>query len=1024
MLSVPFIIQIAKVSQYLAQNDIDNKGLYGGGIDLDLPKKLYNIRKSVEWMYNQDSTDPSLVGTSEYLLALCSKYRAISEINLEPRMDFDNLDCFPPTLENVPTDSQFTIIRLYNLTEPGTINIGSDSNYQVSFDNVNWTSPASPDLPPIPYDKRNPDLFKLYVRCVPINSSTSQYVYVIVDPSDPNVGSTQFVIPVCGELVSPELFVSPDNLAFLNAPLYTNQLLEFYLSGQYLDVTDDIVITSPSSDYTLTIDGVNFYSTLTINLSSMTLSPTYIGVNFSPQSAGDISGNITVVGGGTSINVPVTGTGDAASLIAVPDTLPAFPEIPVGTASESAFFDVSGTSLQNVPGVITITAPSTDFQVSIDNTNWGASTTFPYTRSYIINRRVYVRFTPQSGGAKSGNISVSGGGGSDTVAVSGTAAAASLYASPLDFFGYLGLTVPFTNSQNYSATQTTNISAIGLDGTALNISGSANFQISLNGTYWTNGTLNLNYVGNSISATVYVRFAPLSIGVKSEVLDISGGGLTSPVNVVVFGFGILEFYMNVVNATRIKMQYVQSAATRILWGDSDIAESFGGSGTKNPDHIYTSAYTGYVIIQMDAYTDITQLYMNFSQTAASSITINAFYFAKLTALTNCVLDSKVSLIRYSAGSPMATSSLPQSLVSLTLYKADVGGTVQGLPPGLTSLDIRDNNTINGTIDELFTRCASLTSVLIDGSNTISGDIADIPNGVTSIKMFGNNTITCASKDLSVIPTSVIKFRILGLNTIGGSLQDISHWSTIEEFSIGGVQNAPALNQTSYITGTLNNITFSASLKIFQLTYGVNTVSGQLSTTTTDATHFQLPAGIETFELRGETNLSTTYGNTLIAAIGDFPTGLTTLNVGGNNTISGNLNTYSSTSIRTFVIDGSNTISGSVSSAPANVTFFQITGNTSIQTYTASRTWGYNGVMNWFALYSRVGGYTGFTAGTQSQLNQLFVDLNIAQWIDSSPTVTRKITYPRQGTVVPTGDGATALTSLTTVKGVTVTAQTY
>jgi hypothetical protein len=81
-------------------------------------------------------------------------------------------------------------------------------------------------------------------------------------------------------------------------------------------------------------------------------------------------------------------------------------------------------------------------------------------------------------------------------------------------------------------------------------------------------------------------------------------------------------------------------------------------------------------------------------------------------------------------------------------------------------------------------------------------------------------------------------------------------------------------------------------------------------------------------------------------------------------------------------------------------------------------------MNYFALYSRVGGYTGFTTGTQSQLNQLFVDLNVASWADSSPTIPRKIVYPRQGTVVPTGAGATALTSLTTVKGVTVTAETY
>jgi hypothetical protein len=44
-------INIAKISQYLCENDIDKKGLFGGGVDLLLPRKIYNIRKSVEWLY-------------------------------------------------------------------------------------------------------------------------------------------------------------------------------------------------------------------------------------------------------------------------------------------------------------------------------------------------------------------------------------------------------------------------------------------------------------------------------------------------------------------------------------------------------------------------------------------------------------------------------------------------------------------------------------------------------------------------------------------------------------------------------------------------------------------------------------------------------------------------------------------------------------------------------------------------------------------------------------------------------------
>ena len=70
-------INIAKISQYLCLNDIDKKGLFGGGVDLQLPNKIYNIRKSVEWLYNLSPTDASLVSTSDYLYALCAPYNLV-----------------------------------------------------------------------------------------------------------------------------------------------------------------------------------------------------------------------------------------------------------------------------------------------------------------------------------------------------------------------------------------------------------------------------------------------------------------------------------------------------------------------------------------------------------------------------------------------------------------------------------------------------------------------------------------------------------------------------------------------------------------------------------------------------------------------------------------------------------------------------------------------------------------------------------------------------------------------------------
>jgi hypothetical protein len=98
-----------------------------------------------------------------------------------------------------------------------------------------------------------------------------------------------------------------------------------------------------------------------------------------------------------------------------------FGSVNAGSSSASQSFNISGTNLTGAPGVITITAPSTDFQVSNDNSTWGSSTTIAYSSSTLAATPVYVRFTPQSAGVKTGNVTVSGGGAAtQNVAVSGT----------------------------------------------------------------------------------------------------------------------------------------------------------------------------------------------------------------------------------------------------------------------------------------------------------------------------------------------------------------------------------------------------------------------------------------------------------------------------------------------------------------------------------------------------------------------------------------------------------------------------
>ncbi len=71
MLTVSEKIQVAEISQFLVANDIAKSGLFGGGIDRRRPRLLYMIRKNVSWMYGLDTSDSTLLRTSNYLYSLC-----------------------------------------------------------------------------------------------------------------------------------------------------------------------------------------------------------------------------------------------------------------------------------------------------------------------------------------------------------------------------------------------------------------------------------------------------------------------------------------------------------------------------------------------------------------------------------------------------------------------------------------------------------------------------------------------------------------------------------------------------------------------------------------------------------------------------------------------------------------------------------------------------------------------------------------------------------------------------------------
>lgn len=72
--TVAQIINIAKVSQYLAQIDVAKGRLFGPRKIPMSPQILYAERKAVEWLYDIDPTNSTLTLTANYLYSLCRGY--------------------------------------------------------------------------------------------------------------------------------------------------------------------------------------------------------------------------------------------------------------------------------------------------------------------------------------------------------------------------------------------------------------------------------------------------------------------------------------------------------------------------------------------------------------------------------------------------------------------------------------------------------------------------------------------------------------------------------------------------------------------------------------------------------------------------------------------------------------------------------------------------------------------------------------------------------------------------------------
>lgn len=71
ILTISEKIALAEINEYLITIAIEKKGLFAGGINIGLPTKIRVIRESIQYRYNQNPSDETLIATSNYMLSLC-----------------------------------------------------------------------------------------------------------------------------------------------------------------------------------------------------------------------------------------------------------------------------------------------------------------------------------------------------------------------------------------------------------------------------------------------------------------------------------------------------------------------------------------------------------------------------------------------------------------------------------------------------------------------------------------------------------------------------------------------------------------------------------------------------------------------------------------------------------------------------------------------------------------------------------------------------------------------------------------
>jgi hypothetical protein len=226
-----------------------------------------------------------------------------------------------------------------------------------------------------------------------------------------------------------------------------------------------------------------------------------IQVTFTPTQTGSRTGQMLIYTNvyGGQISVALSGTGSAAGTVTLTPASVDFGQVEVGTTSAPLQIEAGNSGGAAVP--ITGVALSGPFKIA--SNSCGATALQPQT-----DCQVMVEFAPTAAGTSTGTLTFTDGGGTQTVALSGTGAA-----PPTDVLSPASLTFPGTVIGQLSAAQTVTIANSGdLALTSIAVSASGAFQVSSNcGTQ----------LPAQSSCSISVVFAPAAAGVQTGTLTVS-----------------------------------------------------------------------------------------------------------------------------------------------------------------------------------------------------------------------------------------------------------------------------------------------------------------------------------------------------------------------------------------------------------------------------------------------------------------------------------------------------------------------